>query len=45
MPKLLTADLVSPAIPTHHDSDRLADAVIGLVKDGAVEGRATASAA
>ncbi len=31
-PRLVTADLASPAIPTHHDPARLAEAVMRLVK-------------
>ena len=31
-PALVTANLVNPAIPTHHDPARLAEAVMGLVR-------------
>jgi len=31
-PSLVTAHLVNPAIPTHHDPARLAEAVMGLVR-------------
>jgi uncharacterized cofD-like protein len=33
-PLLVTADLVNPAIPTHHDPARLAEAVMRLVRRG-----------
>ena len=33
-PRLVKADLVSPLVPTHHDSLRLAEAVMAMVAEG-----------